>query len=97
MRGWIGVQVNPMTGVFAASLGMMEPREPSRSSYSPSTSWHQLMTSVIGRRASFEAGSWCADGRQLARRLLRVIALLLLAPTFAIAGAGFRRGRSFLY
>jgi dienelactone hydrolase len=42
---------------------------------------------VIGRRASFEAGSRCADGQQLVRRLLEVIALLLLVPTFAIAGA----------
>jgi dienelactone hydrolase len=89
MRGCIGVQVNPMTGVFAGSLGIMEPRKPSRSSCSRSTSWHQLMTWVIGRRTSFEAGSRCADGRQLVKRLLEVIALLLLvvAPTFALAGA----------
>jgi hypothetical protein len=42
---------------------------------------------VIGRRASFEAGSRCADVRQLVRRLLEAIALLLLVPAFAIAGA----------
>jgi dienelactone hydrolase len=81
------VQVNPLTGVFAGSPGMTEPRKPSRSSCSRSTSWHQLMASMIGRRTNFEAGAWYDDVRQSVRRLLEVIALVLLMPAFATAGA----------
>jgi dienelactone hydrolase len=94
MRGWIGVQINPMTGVFAGCLGMTEPRKPSRSSRSHSTSWRQLMASGIGRRASLEAGAWYADVRQLVRRLLEVIVLVLLVPSFPTAGADEKSERT---
>jgi dienelactone hydrolase len=44
------------------------------------------MAPMMGRRASFETGSWCADVRQRVRRLLKVFALMLV-PTFVTAGA----------
>ena len=44
-------------------------------------------TGTSKRRASFEGGALSAGIRQLLRRLLGVMALLLLIPTFATAGA----------
>src|SRR5438552_8834898 len=45
------------------------------------------MASMTGRRASFEDGAWHANMRRLAKRLPWVIALVLLVPTLATAGA----------
>ena len=43
-------------------------------------------TPPAGRRTSFRGGALNADVRQLLRRLLTVIALVLLVPNFATAG-----------
>jgi hypothetical protein len=92
MRGWIGVQVNPMAEVLADSFGMTDSRKPPRSSCSPSTSWHQVMTSLIRRHASFEDGSCYALARQFVSRLL--IALAMLVPACATAGTDEQSGKA---
>lgn len=45
-------------------------------------------TPPAGRLASFDGGALYADVRQFVKRFLKVIALLLLVPTFATAGPG---------
>jgi dienelactone hydrolase len=45
-------------------------------------------TPPAGRLASFDGGALYADVRQFVKRFLKVIALLLLVPTFATAGLG---------
>jgi dienelactone hydrolase len=92
MRGWIGVQVNPMAGVLADSFGVTDSRKPACSSCSPSTSWHQVMTSLIRRHASFEDGSCYACARQFVSRLL--IALVMLVPACATAGTDEQSGKA---
>ena len=80
MCGWICVQVNPMTGVFAGCFGMTEPQgaRSSRSRFNIAAPTHGI-NEMIGQRASY------ADVWQLVRRLLEVFALVLLLPTFATA------------
>src|SRR5215510_1177832 len=39
-----------------------------------------------GRRASFDGATLCADVRRLVKRLLMVMAVVVLVPTFATAG-----------